>query len=189
MAKEIERKFLLKETPGFLTTPQHGGTLLEIKTIYQVYICGGKRFGVRLVNDYYENGKDIKKFTIKLGKGLVRREYEWIIPTWLFTFLFYFSTSQIILKQRYSFPYQWHYKNEHGVFESEVSKIEIDEFHYPEHVGNLVLAEIEFPTEELAKQIILPAWFDESEEVTNNPNYINMNIAYNKINKKWKRQQ
>lgn len=188
MAKEIERKFLLKGLPSFLFVPKENtNTHLEIKTVVQVYIIGGKGFCVRLVNDYYTDGKDIKKFTIKLGTGLTRREYEWVIPTWLSTFLYYFTTSEIIIKKRYSFPYEWYLKNDNETYEAFISKIEVDEFLLPEYVGGLVLLEIEFPSEDLAKKIILPAWMNESEDVTGNPNYINMNIAYNKIYKKWKK--
>ena len=52
-------------------------------------------------------------------------------------------------------------------------KIELDIFEEP--FAPLILAEVEFPDEEMANAFLMPEWFQ--EDVTNNPAYHNSNLS------------
>lgn len=145
---EIERKFLIKELPADLEKyPCHH--------IEQGYLCTEPVVRIRKQDeDYYLTYK---------GKGLlVREEYNLPLTKEAYEHLREKADGNIISKKRYVIP-----------LENSSLKIELDVFDAP--FAPLVLAEVEFPTEEEAAAFILPDWF--SEDVTMDKQYHNSNMS------------
>lgn len=140
---EIERKFLVKEIPVRLTD-------YPCLQIEQGYLNTDPVVRIRRTNDTYT-------LTYK-GKGLmVREEYNLPLNRTAFCHLKEKIDGLLIQKRRYLLPYQDKYTIELDVFEGS---------HAP-----LVLAEVEFETEEEANAFIPPEWF--GEDVTFSTMYHN----------------
>jgi len=149
MAKEIERKFLVK--PG-AWEPQGFGT-----TIRQGYLSSKKERVVRV------RTKGSKAFlTVKgVTKGIARSEFEYEIPVEdADALLTNICEQPLIEKVRYKEDHNGH-------------TWEIDVF-FGDNKG-LVVAEVELATED--EKLILPAWA--GEEVSSDPRYFNSNLIEN----------
>lgn len=145
---EIERKFLVKEMPDL-----NGLAYDEIRQGY-FSITPEKR--VRQKGD--------KFYLTEKGEGdLVREEKEIEIDIKTAKELFEKSKTYIIKKTRYYIPYDKY-------------TIELD-IYKGRHAG-LVVAEIEFETEEQALNFVPPNWF--STDITKDKSYKNMMLAINK---------
>ena len=147
MAKEIERKFLLKDS---------GWRGLAAGTLYrQGYLSTAIERVVR-VRTIGERGY----LTIKsLSVGITRTEFEYEIPIDdANVMLDHLCERPLIEKTRYAIP--------HGGFTWEV-----DEFH-GENAG-LILAEVELEDE--SQELSLPPWI--GEEVSEDPRYFNANLV------------
>lgn len=142
---EIERKFTVKELPDLAKYPYH---ILE-----QGYLNTDPVVRVRKEDDNY--------YLTYKGKGFLARE-EYNLPlneeAWLH--LAEKSDGIIIRKKRYMIPY--------GNY-----TIELDVFAKP--YENLVIAEVEFDSEEEAETFQPPLWF--GEEVTYDRRYHNSNLS------------
>lgn len=146
MAKEIERKFLVK--PG-LWQPQDAGT-----TIRQGYLSSAKERVVRV------RTKGSKAFiTVKgITKGIARSEFEYQIPMEdADAMLTDLCEQPLIEKVRYLETYGGH-------------TWEIDKF-FGDNDG-LIVAEVELANEETILE--KPAWV--GEEVSADPRYFNSNL-------------
>ncbi len=144
---EIERKFLVNELPKRLTSYRH-------HVIEQAYLCTNPVVRIRRQDDDY--------YLTYKGKGLmVREEYNLPLTKEAYQHLLKKADGNIIRKTRYLIP------------ESESLTIELDVFDPP--FAPLVLAEIEFPSEEAAKQFEMPLWF--KEDVTEDGRYHNSNMS------------
>lgn len=140
---EIERKFLVKEIPVRLTD-------YPCLQIEQGYLNTDPVVRIRRTNNTYT-------LTYK-GKGLmVREEYNLPLNRTAFCHLKEKIDGLLIQKRRYLLPYQDKYTIELDIF---------DGSHAP-----LVLAEVEFETEEEANAFIPPEWF--GEDVTFSTMYHN----------------
>ena len=141
---EIERKFLIKALPENLET--YPCLLIE-----QAYLCTDPVVRVRRQNeDYYMTYK---------GRGLmVREEYNLPLNQEAYLHLKAKADGRTITKKRYCIP-------------QDALTIELDVFSSPE---GLVMAEVEFPTEEAALAFTPPDWF--GEDVTNDSRYHNSNM-------------
>ena len=148
---EIERKFLISKLPENLETyPFH--------TLEQAYLCTEPVVRVRRSDDEYI-------LTYK-GKGLMtREEYNLPLTAESYEHLKAKADGNIICKRRYLIP-----------LESGLT-IELDVFEPP--FQGLVLAEVEFPSEEEAHDFLPPDWF--GEEVTWSTEYHNSTLSQ----KKW----
>ena len=148
---EIERKFLISKLPENLETyPFH--------TLEQAYLCTEPVVRVRRSDDEYI-------LTYK-GKGLMtREEYNLPLTAESYEHLKAKADDNIICKHRYLIP-----------LESGLT-IELDVFEPP--FQGLVLAEVEFPSEEEARAFLPPDWF--GEEVTWSTEYHNSTLSQ----KKW----
>ena len=144
---EIERKFLVKSLPENLEQyPQ--------KEIEQGYLCTNPVIRIRRSNDNYI-------LTYK-GKGLmVREEHEHPLSEEAFEHLKTKIDGRLIHKTRYNIPYQ------------NIFTIELDIFH--DELAPLVLAEVEFDSEEEALAFLPPDWF--GEDVTQSTEYHNSNLS------------
>lgn len=115
---EIERKYIAKIVGPI---PIHG-----FCWSWQGYIVVRPKWEwrIRMMCDAFMENK--RWFTaIKIGNGLVRREFEMQISTWIGKFLMNFAPLSLVKRRTSS----------HGW--------EIDEFFFPESVAGLVLAEAE----------------------------------------------
>lgn len=163
---EIERKFTIRQLPANLGDY----TCLHME---QGYLCTEPVIRVRRENDSY--------YLTYKGKGLLAREeanlpltkesYEHLIKK---------ADGIIIKKDRYVIPLsdpqfdieQLKKSGMDTIPDSLELKIELDLFQTP---SGLIMAEVEFPSVELATAFLMPDWF--LEDVTNNPAYHNSNMS------------
>ena len=143
---EIERKFLVETLPEELEQ-------YPAKHIEQAYLCRSPVIRVRRSNDDYY-------LTCK-GAGLLKREeHELPLTEEAYLQLLEKAEGLAIRKVRYCIPWREY-------------TIELDVFAPP--LAPLVLAEVEFPTEEAAAAFQPPVWF--GTEVTWDPAYCNSNLS------------
>ena len=144
---EIERKFLIQTLPENLESYPH-------KEIEQGYINREPVVRIRRCDDKYI-------LTCK-GEGLmVREEFELPLTKEAFLHMKPKTDGIFISKTRYLIPY------------NDSLTIELDIFHG--ELAPLVLAEVEFETEEDANAFVPPAWF--GEDVSHSSKYHNSNLS------------
>lgn len=143
---EIERKYLLKELPENLDTYPH-------RQLEQGYLCTAPVVRIRRDDDKYE-------LTYKSGGMMVRQEYNLPLNKASYEHLKEKIDGRLIAKKRYMIPYE-HYTIELDVFENDLAP--------------LVLAEVEFETEEQANSFTPPDWF--GEDVTFSKMYHNSRLS------------
>lgn len=162
---EIERKFTVKSLPDNLEQyPFH--------SIEQAYLNTDPVIRIRKQDDEY--------YLTYKGKGLLaREEYNLPLNEQSYCHLKEKADGNVISKKRYLIPI------DHPIFESDYKPsidhvgltIELDIFEAP--FENLIIAEVEFPNQEMAEAFLPIAWF--AEDVTNNPEYHNSNLSMKKI--------
>ena len=143
---EIERKFLIKNMPDNLEQYKY-------HDIEQAYLCTSPVVRIRKQDDEY--------YLTYKSKGMMAREeynlplgregYEHLLPK---------ADGNILTKGRYLIPLDDGHMVELDVFDG-VKK-------------GLIMAEVEFESEEAAKEFIPPEWF--GEEVTYDSRYHNSNM-------------
>lgn len=143
---EIERKYLLKELPENLDTYPH-------RQLEQGYLCTAPVVRIRRDDDKYE-------LTYKSGGMMVRQEYNLPLTKTSYEHLREKIDGRLIAKKRYMIPYE-KYTIELDVFENDLAP--------------LVLAEVEFETEEQANSFTPPDWF--GEDVTFSKMYHNSRLS------------
>lgn len=144
---EIERKYLVKIPPDHLEQ-------YPCRQIEQGYLNTNPVVRIRRSDDSYI-------LTYK-GKGLmVREEYNLPLNEESFTHLKEKIDGLLIQKRRYLIPFAEKYTIELDVFEGELAP--------------LVLAEVEFETEEEANTFVPPEWF--GEDVTFSTKYHNSTLS------------
>lgn len=143
---EIERKFLISNLPKNLSDyPFH--------QIEQGYLCTEPVVRIRRQDDSYI-------LTYKSGGMLSREEYNLPLTAKAYEHLKPKTDGIYISKKRYCIPYQ-NYTIELDIFEQDAAP--------------LILAEVEFPSEEEANAFIPPEWF--VKDVTFCPQYHNSYIS------------
>ena len=144
---EIERKFLIKQIP-------EGCTSFPCRQIEQAYLNTDPVVRVRRDNDDY--------YLTYKGKGLLsREEYNLPLTEEAYQHLLTKIDGNLISKERYRIPLDSSHTIELDIFRGALAP--------------LVLAEVEFSSEEDALAFLPPEWF--SEEVTSNPAYQNSNLS------------
>lgn len=159
---EIERKFLVGELPGNLSSYQ-------CLVIEQAYLCTEPVVRIRRQNeDYY--------LTYKGGGLMAREEYNLPLNKEAYEHLLTKADGNIISKKRYLIPIASPvFRNDYAVPKKHVDlKVELDIFEPP--FAPLILAEVEFPDEEMALAFIPPAWL--YKDVTDDPKYHNSNMSH-----------
>lgn len=142
---EIERKFTIKELPDL--------TKYSFRVMEQGYLNTYPVVRVRKEDDNY--------YLTYKGKGLLaREEYNLPLDEAAYYHLVEKADGIIIRKKRYLIPYEKY-------------TIELDVFAEP--YENLVIAEVEFESEEEAMAFSPPAWF--KEDVTLDRRYHNSNLS------------
>lgn len=148
---EIERKFLIDSLPENLA--EYPSWLLE-----QAYLC--RKPVVRVRRE--EHGEDKQYILTYKSQGMmVREEYNLPLDEDAYLHLREKADGRVIRKKRYRIPIDQKLTIELDVFEGELE--------------GLVLAEVEFPDEETAKNWQPPQWF--CREVTYEPTYHNSNLS------------
>ncbi len=142
---EIERKFTIKTLPDNLEQ-------YDKKEIEQGYLCTEPVVRVRRSNDKYY-------MTYKGGGMMSREEYNLPLTKEGYEHLVAKHDGRLIQKTRYLIPYRKY-------------TIELDVFHGD--LAPLIMAEVEFDSEEEALAFEGPDWFD--EDVTQDPRYHNSNM-------------
>lgn len=147
---EIERKFLLKSLPDALGKyPFH--------QIEQGYLCTDPVVRIRRQDDEY--------YLTYKSRGLMsREEYNLPLTKKAYEHLLPKIDSILISKKRYLIPLDSRLTIELDIFEGELAP--------------LILAEVEFSTEEEAKAFIPPEWF--GEDVTYSNKYHNSVLSEKK---------
>lgn len=142
---EIERKFTIKELPDLSS--------YQYKKLTQAYLNTNPVIRIRREDDEY--------FLTYKGKGLlVREEYNLPLNQESFEHLLSKADGLVISKTRYLIPY-------------ETYTIELDVF--KGDLAPLIMAEVEFESEEEAHSFTPPAWFD--QDVTQDKRYHNSNLS------------
>ena len=144
---EIERKFLIKKLPDNLT-------LYKARKIEQAYLCTDSVVRVRRDNDDYY-------LTYKSKGMIVREEYNLPLTKEAYGHLLAKADGNIITKTRYEIPEKDNLTIELDVFEGKFD--------------GLLLAEVEFASEEEALGYIPPEWF--GEDVSNSIKYHNSTLS------------
>lgn len=170
MAKEIERKFLIK--PEFLENVSSLSEAIKNngEVIKQGYIHSSKESVVRIrVKDGSKINSKIESIGLLTIKGstvgISKDEYEYIIPIEDAEEMLKNLCPNYIDKERY-------------VFETKGSVWEIDFFHGDNE--GLVIAEIELESED--QEFEKPEWL--GDEVSHDPRYFNNNLIDNPF-KNW----
>jgi CYTH domain-containing protein len=145
---EIERKFLVPRLPDALET-------FPCVRMEQAYISVDPLIRIRRAGERYT-------LTCK-GRGLLaREEFELDMTAEAYGRLSAKADGARIVKDRYKIPLGAHV-------------VELDVFAPP--LSPLVLAEVEFPTEDAARAFAPPDWF--GREVTYDPAYTNAALSQN----------
>lgn len=163
---EIERKFTLLRLPENLSS-------YPCLHMEQAYLCTDPVIRIRKENDNY--------YLTYKGKGLLARE-EANLPLHAeaYAHLLTKADGLVIQKDRYLIPienpsFDMDALTELGIHKIPNGlnlKIELDIFTSP---SGLIMAEVEFPSLELANAYQMPGWF--AEDVTHNKAYHNSNIS------------
>jgi len=147
--QEIERKFLLKQLPPHLNE-------LPNSLIEQGYLAiESQGSQVRL-----RKKGDTRFLTVKRGRGTVRDEHEIALTRAQFDALWPLTAGRRLVKRRYEMPYRG-------------CTIEIDV--YAGSNSGVVVAEVEFESEQAANEFVPPEWF--GKDISNRPEYSNTNLA------------
>ncbi|MCI7789959.1 MAG: CYTH domain-containing protein [Lachnospiraceae bacterium] len=157
---EIERKFTLKKLPENLETyPCH--------IIEQAYLNTSPVVRIRQQDDSY--------YLTYKGSGLMaREEYNLPLDKPSYQHLLQKADGNVISKRRYVIPLENpQFTDDFISFSTPELVIELDIFAPP--FAPLIMAEVEFPSEEMANAFLPPDWFD--EDVTMNPEYHNSNMS------------
>ena len=144
---EVERKFLVPDPPDL----EHA----EAEEIEQGYLATGADGEVRL-----RRKGDVRLLTAKLGAGLSRQEEEVEIDRDSFDRLWQLTEGRRLHKRRHVLP-------------DGNRRVEVDV--YEGDLDGLVVAEIEFDSEEEARAFEPLDWL--GEEVTGDERYLNETLA------------
>ncbi len=149
MAYEIERKFLVIELPSEIDRYPHS----EITQGYLIVTENDIEIRIRKKGERFSE-------TVKAGSGLVRKESEKEITEETFFEHWPLTKGKRVQKVRYDIEYGG-------------KLIELDI--YSGELEGLVVAEVEFESEEESASFEPPSWF--GEEVTHDERYKNKNLA------------
>ena len=141
------KKFLIKKLPDNLTS-------YKARKIEQAYLCTDPVVRVRRDNDVYY-------LTYKSKGMIVREEYNLPLTKEAYGHLLAKADGNIITKTRYEIPEKDNLTIELDVFEGKFD--------------GLLLAEVEFASEEEALGYIPPEWF--GEDVSNSTKYHNSTLS------------
>jgi adenylate cyclase len=144
---EVERKFRLREPPDLSGA--------DSDPIEQGYLAVGAEGEVRL-----RRKGDQTLLTVKRGAGLSRGEAEVEVSPEQFEALWPLTEGRRLRKRRHVLPHD---------------DLEIEVDVYDDELEGLIVAEIEFESEEQARSFEPPAWL--GDEVTGDERFLNESLA------------
>lgn len=144
---EVERKFRLRRLPDLSGT--------DADPIEQGYLAVGADGEVRL-----RRKGERTLLTVKRGRGLSRGEAEVEVSREQFETLWPLTDGRRLRKRRHVLPHD-------GL------EIEVDV--YEDELEGLIVAEVEFDSEEQAREFEPPAWL--GDEVTGDERFLNESLA------------
>lgn len=166
---EIERKFTISKLPDNLTA-------YPCRIIEQAYLNTDPVVRIRRQDDDF--------YLTYKGKGLLaREEYNLPLNEASYYHLRKKADGNIISKKRYVIPidhpqFDTTYTSSAEISIDQISlSVELDIFEAP--FDSLVIAEVEFPNQEMAEAFLPLDWF--SQDVTNDPAYHNSNLSRQKF--------
>ena len=166
---EIERKFTISKLPYNLTA-------YPCRIIEQAYLNTDPVVRIRRQDDDF--------YLTYKGKGLLaREEYNLPLNEASYYHLRKKADGNIISKKRYVIPidhpqFDTTYTSSAEISIDQISlSVELDIFEAP--FDSLVIAEVEFPNQEMAEAFLPLDWF--SQDVTNDPAYHNSNLSRQKF--------
>lgn len=162
---EIERKFTIKKIPKNLDS-------VPCIIIEQAYLNTDPVIRIRRQNDDY--------YLTYKGSGLLaREEYNLPLNKGSYEHLLSKADGNIISKKRYLFPIKEPAFKKEYLPPSDIPNltIELDVFDAP--FAPLIIAEVEFPDEDMANAFLPPDWF--LADVTMDTNYHNSNLSRRKF--------
>lgn len=148
-SREIERKFLVKQLPIEIRQARH----FPIAQGYLVSETGGRHVRLR-------KKARTASLTFKAGPASSRQEREIRLSAKQFAALWPATAGRRLRKTRYELPW-------------ENLVIEIDVYHGRNQ--GLVVAEVEFPSQDSRRKFKAPSWF--GREVTGENRYSNVRLA------------
>ncbi len=148
---EIERKFLVRETPRNAETH----SAVEVLQGYLAVSDDGTEVRLRNIDQAYI-------LTVKSGKGIRRQERETVLSKEQFERLWPMTEGKRVEKIRYKIA---------------MSGFTIELDIYQESLEGLKTAEVEFKTQDEAESFTPPSWLD--KDVTLDERYKNKNLALN----------
>lgn len=164
---EIERKYLIHRLPEHIsekiassrntsenTDTANPAVSYPCRLITQGYLNTDPVIRIRQDNDLYE-------LTYKSKGFMTRQEYNLPLTKEAFEHLLTKIDGHLIQKKRYMIPLDCGLTAELDIFEG--------------NLAPLILAEVEFPTEEAALTFVPPLWF--GEDVTFSGKYHNSNLS------------
>lgn len=151
MSSEIERKFVLDGLPSRLADRKG-------VAISQGYLTNGEGPEIRL-----RRAGEATLLTVKTGDGKIREEVEVALTPELFKTLWPLTAGRRIAKTRLREP----------LGEDLIAEVDV----YGEGLSGLVVAEVEFDSEQRSREFEPPSWL--GREVTENPRYANRELAMN----------
>lgn len=149
LSVEVERKFLVPRAPDFLESCRRQ----RIEQGYLAIENDDTEVRVRRIGE-------AAYLTVKRGIGLTRTEIEIEIESAQFDALWPLTAERRVSKDRHLVPL-------------EDGDAEVDVYGGP--LAGLIVAEVEFPSEEQAEAFRAPDWF--GDEVTGRPGFLNKNLA------------
>lgn len=172
MGVEIERKFTVKKLPDNLDEYSY-------HQIEQGYLNVSPAIRVRRQDDTY--------YMTYKGKGIVsHEEYNLALDKESYEHMVQKADGNVIRKKRYLIPlnqdaYSSDYLNAHPEMKNQIEsmemKIELDVFDKP--FDGLIVAEVEFPTDEAASVYKMADWFE--QDVTDDRSYSNAQMSRKKF--------
>lgn len=154
---EIERKFLVRH----MNIPLE---LANVSYIHQVYLKYKPEVRIRRIISHDTGSYTCKlkhKLTIKSKGTLKRLEFEIGIPEFIYKMLYKHKKSELE-KTRYTF------RDGH-------QEVYVDKITSPRSLKDIIVAEVEFKSEEDAKKFVLYDWM--GQEVTRVSSYKSKNLA------------
>jgi adenylate cyclase len=164
---EIERKFTVKQLPENLSS-------FRCLRIEQAYLCTGPVVRIRKEDDHY--------YLTYKGSGVMsHEEYNLPLTETAYLHLLEKADGNVIRKSRYLIPIAHPAFGGGYVPEQDPAAnggmaaltVELDVFNGP--FRGLIIAEVEFPSEEMANAFLPLDWFD--EDVTRNEEYHNSYLS------------
>ncbi|WP_044957458.1 CYTH domain-containing protein [Butyrivibrio sp. LC3010] len=184
MGVEIERKFTVKKLPENLDK-------YKMHIIEQGYLNVVPAIRVRREDNHYYMTYKVKKDFLAANAegsdGIGKTEYNMPLDAESYEHLVKKSDGNVIRKKRYLIPinsdaFTVEYKKAHPEVQKLADeggiKIELDVFEAP--FDGRILAEVEFPNEDMARNYNPADWFD--EDVTDDVRYSNAHMSRENVN-------